>query len=117
MSAGDITQGRRVASIEELDLPGDYVLRPEGDGGRPSLWFRLPRVEECPPELAERPYFKDCWDMFWTSQHRIDSKWAITDHGDTVTASPSILTWTELGLDRIRTEWHGYLERGVWREV
>jgi hypothetical protein len=37
----------------------------------------------------------------------------ITEHDDgTITASPSILhTEPNVG------QWHGYLERGVWREV
>lgn len=117
MSAGDVVQGRRVASIDELELPGDYTLRPKGDDGGPSLWFRLPRVEGCPPDLAERPYLEETWDMFWTSRGRVDGRWSIVDNGDTVTVSPSILTWSELGPDRVRVEWHGYLEDGVWREA
>lgn len=38
------------------------------------------------------------------------SKHQITEHDDgTITVSPSILVTGE-------TTWHGYLERGVWRE-
>jgi hypothetical protein len=42
----------------------------------------------------------------------------VTEHEDgTITASPSILVTTG-GPDGLeRTLWHGYLERGVWREV
>ncbi len=38
------------------------------------------------------------------------SKHAVTEHEDgTITVSPSILTRGPTG------EWHGYLERGIWR--
>jgi hypothetical protein len=41
----------------------------------------------------------------------IDSRWSITEHDDgTITVSPSIRQRGTYG------EWHGYLERGVWRE-
>lgn len=94
------------------------MLRPEGDAGKPSVWFLLPRAERCPTDLAARPHdFEGFWDRFWLGTHRIDSTWSIVDDGDTVTVSPSILTSTELGEDRVRLEWHGFLERGVWREV
>lgn len=36
----------------------------------------------------------------------------VTEHDDgTITAWPSILIYDG------RTQWHGYLERGVWRQV
>lgn len=39
----------------------------------------------------------------------------ITEHEDgTITISPSILTRSVGARDKM---WHGYLERGVWREV
>jgi hypothetical protein len=41
----------------------------------------------------------------------------VTEHEDgTITVSPSILV-TAPGRSRESREWHGYLERGVWREV
>jgi hypothetical protein len=41
------------------------------------------------------------------------SKHTVTENEDgTITVSPSILTWDGKG-----NEWHGFLERGVWREV
>jgi hypothetical protein len=40
----------------------------------------------------------------------LDDRWTVTEHADTsVTVSPSIH-------DRF-VGWHGYLERGVWREA
>ena len=40
----------------------------------------------------------------------------VTEHEDgTITVSPSILV--RGGRDGTRELWHGYLERGVWREV
>lgn len=42
----------------------------------------------------------------------------VTEHEDgTITVSPSILiTWYSYDLGA-ETTWHGYLERGQWREV
>jgi hypothetical protein len=40
-------------------------------------------------------------------------KHAVTEHEDgTITVSPSILITGHHG-----KQWHGYLERGIWREV
>lgn len=40
----------------------------------------------------------------------------ITEHEDgTITASPSILVKGAIGADPSKVEWHGFLERGVWR--
>ena len=41
----------------------------------------------------------------------------VTEHKDgTITVSPSILVTTHEGTGRPHI-WHGYLERGIWREV
>lgn len=43
------------------------------------------------------------------------SKHTVTEHEDgTITVSPSILVTS--GRDARAPSWHGYLERGVWRE-
>ena len=40
----------------------------------------------------------------------------VIEHEDgTITVSPSILITTKNGGNQI--QWHGYLERGIWREV
>lgn len=40
---------------------------------------------------------------------------SVTEHDDgTITVSPSILVTS--GRNRGKPSWHGYLERGVWRE-
>lgn len=40
----------------------------------------------------------------------------VTEHADgTITVAPSILVETSFAGRRVG--WHGYLERGVWREV
>lgn len=42
----------------------------------------------------------------------------VTEHEDgTITVSPSILCRGYNGRTERNEEWHGYLERGVWREV
>lgn len=97
MAPGDTLQGRRVENVQALydGKAGDYVIvtsdDPEAGPETRALWFRDPT------DAVGR-----------VVRH------AITEHDDgTVTVSPSILaTSADHGHD-----WHGYLERGVWREV
>lgn len=35
----------------------------------------------------------------------------------TITVSPSILMWRDYGDPPERRSWHGYLEKGIWREA
>lgn len=81
-------QGRRCDDTPTVDLArGDYKLEPNGE-----VWFHDPKGN-----LA----------------HIAPHIWAITVHGDqTISVSPSI----RVNAGRA-TEWHGYLERGVWRTV
>lgn len=88
MAAGDVTQGRRWDVQPHEMEPGDYGhSRPESTGP----WFC------CTPS----------GDGGNLTAHDV------TEHDDgTITVSPSILVSTSEG-----PCWHGYLERGVWREV
>lgn len=100
MSAGQITQGRRIypnpdGSWNKLQ-PGDYVHDLKG-----GHWFTcLPGHPELIGDL---------------SLH------SIVEHEDgTITVSPSILTGfanPKNDWERKMGSWHGFLERGVWREV
>lgn len=89
-------KGRRVDVEPHLFEPGDYGI---WDG----VWYALPPGE--PDMLANL------------------GKHTVTLHeDDTITVSPSILISKPLGIFfGCRTEsiqeWHGYLERGVWRVV
>ena len=90
MSAGQITQGRRADVWGEMQA-GSYI--PEGNGS----WC--------------------VWGPGWRNPCIIGepaSRHGITEHEDrTLTVTGSILvTAQQCGVD-----WHGYLERGVWREV
>lgn len=50
-----------------------------------------------------RPPWKHAWGNL--------AKHHVTEHEDgTITVTPSILITTQVGT------WHGYLERGIWRE-
>lgn len=80
--------------------PGDYCVREDERIGRVA-WVVTPN--------GNGPARLESWDL--------------TEHDDgTITLSPSILAHAtgRLGDDGERVEvpeWHGYLERGVWREV
>lgn len=93
MSAGDVTQGYKAENVKALydGPPGGYVMVSNTETGNKVLWIKDPagHVGRC-------------------------SKHEVTEHEDgTVTVSPSILsTQADHGHD-----WHGFLERGVWREV
>ena len=86
---GDLTPGRRV----ECDEGGWYKLEP-GDYAKMPQGFYMARVPG---------------PQFHTGSLEGHT---ITEHDDgTITVSPSILhTEPNVGV------WHGFLERGVWRE-
>jgi hypothetical protein len=89
MAAGDTTQGRRLPDQEEIH-------RPEARAGD---YWRWP-------------------DGMWMCRTPEGSGGNLSGHevveheDGTITASPSILV-----SDGDGPRWHGYLERGVWREV
>jgi len=95
MAAGDTLQGRRVENLEEATTEDGYI---------PGCYW-IGRHVEGKPE----------WWIVDPAGHvgRV-GKHEVTEHEDgTITVSPSILSTTaDHGHD-----WHGYLERGVWREV
>ena len=114
MAPGTLTAGRRVASFDELDRAGDYMLgqvEVEGED-RPYLWFLLP-IHEGETKF-DRPT-PGC------GVHGIGSPpWTFRECDDgSVEVRASILTWESEGDNpRARQVWHGYLDEGhVWREV
>lgn len=100
MAAGDTVQGERAADVrdgsqwhDQLE-PGQY-RRVNGDRG---LYWEC-RPPDWPPSVGGSL-----------------AKHEVTEHEDgTITVSPSILSRSTWRGEPI--EWHGYLERGVWREV
>lgn len=93
--SGEITQGKRIYpdpdSTWENLKPGEYV-HVEGH------WICC-----CPGEGK----------LIGTlDNHRV------TEHEDgTITVTPSILCAANYGPEQEHMSWHGYLERGIWREV
>lgn len=92
MAAGDVTQGARLQRghdvLLEAAAPGSYGSV-ERDGS--TVWY----VKTPNGHVGD------------VSQHDV------VEHDDgTITVSPSILVSDHRG-----EPWHGYLERGVWREV
>ena len=61
-------------------------------------------------------------DFQWDNGRKSDvfgslSKHTVTEHEDgTITVSPSILI-TMRGPEDVEKTWHGFLEKGIWREV
>lgn len=93
MAAGDITEGRR-NDVPPWELePGDYTVRQNADTGARVAWVVTPNGHG-PAHLEG---------------------WTLTEHDDgTITTSPSILAHPA---GPTLPGWHGFLERGVWREV
>ena len=88
MASGDTLQGQRTDG-------GDPYFWPEGSYGR----------------------FAELWFVKTPGGHSGDlSKHDVTENDDgTITVSPSILVSTRRNGQDVQL-WHGYLERGVWRE-
>lgn len=115
MAAGDTTQGRRLDIVYvdgKPDLnqcmptePGDYVGPILGyTGPVPAVYFMLPHARDVGTDPQERGI-----------RHVTSPPHSFTEESDgTLTISASILCI--LSPDS-RHGWHGYLERGVWREV
>jgi len=82
-------QGKRIYDSPGLLSPGEYKKAKDGD-----WWF-------CAPNGLHG---------------RVNNKtWKITEHDDgTITASPSILISNRAPSEKLT--WHGFLEKGVWRE-
>lgn len=104
MAAGDTTQGRRlkVKSPMDLEQVGDYTVTSDSEGR--CVWGAVPDgtfakhddggVSGCIRLPLEGP-----------------NAWGFEEHEDgSITLSPSIFVNPPTG-------WHGFLERGVWREV
>lgn len=92
MSAGDSMQGRRLRDPREGAMqPGDYYY-----------W----------------PARKDWIAVTPNGHHASLTDHEVTEHEDgTITVSPSILVSTSDEQGAPVECWHGYLERGVWREA
>lgn len=86
-------QGKRVEIPEGLMNPGEYGKALDGD-----WWF-------CTPN-----------GLHGRLSAKVNPPWKITEHEDgTITVSPSILVSSRHELHG-EIRWHGYLEKGVWRE-
>lgn len=95
MTAGDITPGKRLCPVR---------VEPNG-----AEWFH--------PEPGGYWYEKSAgfWSAMAPGENYLMgnlSNHDVVEHDDgTITVSPSIL------IENVRGRWHGYLEKGAWREV
>ena len=88
---------RRDYTDNSIPQPGEYGLNEQGD------WYA------CTPAPLDEHGF--------VTMATLRSGWQITEHEDgTITVSPSISITTTRGKMNVEL-WHGFLERGVWREV
>lgn len=102
MAAGDTMQGRRRDDGPPWEFePGDYGVRVDAATSQRLAWVVTPNGN---------------------GPARLEG-WALTEHDDgTITVSPSIMAHEQTGLGQdgeptTYPAWHGFLERGVWREV
>ena len=95
MSAGHITQGRRIFpdsnGVVNLEKPGDY-----GFVDSQNHWY--------------------VWIPNGIRPTRIKHS-VVVNNDDTITVSPSILWDSTCDPNHPESWWHGYLVHGVWREV
>lgn len=91
--SGELTPGRARPNAKPWELaPGEYTVRLDVGLDKRNAWVVTP--------TGDGPARLDGWDL--------------TEHDDgTITTSPSILAHPSGD----KPGWHGYLERGVWRQV
>lgn len=96
-------KGRRIpdgSPILAVTLPGDYLLLPD----RQAVWCMLPNgvVNRIPCKEAHHERSGE------------GPVWGLEEHDDgTLTLTPSI----NLHPGPTHSGWHGFLERGEWREA
>jgi uncharacterized protein DUF6527 len=88
-----VTGRRREDGTQPWELePGDYCVRVDAESGVRIAWVVTPN--------GNGPARLEGWDL--------------TEHDDgTITVSPSILAHPSGN----QPGWHGFLERGIWREA
>ena len=111
MAAGDTLLGRRLTvepdgrTFELPRRPGDYVGPIQTDKGPAVYFLKLNSRDDDAPRFARSVQFVS------SPPH------TITEEPDgTLTISASIGDTTPSRPD-VSDGWHGYLERGVWRQV
>jgi len=109
--SGKLTQGRRVHEQPgkglKFDLPGDYGCIEVGEPERGERWWygRLPSFTGGEDSLSSG---------VGIGGTRMGH--TVVEHEDgTISVYPSIL-WSREHCILEKSWWHGYLEKGVWRE-
>lgn len=94
-------QGRRVADVNALTLPGDYSLNYNAAGGIFSMWFAMPGF----------PSHK--WNRIPGPAAELEPRWEISEDAEGIVhVEPSIRTqWNEGEVQRC---FHAFLHHGVW---
>jgi len=110
MTAGQTWRGRRVTTFAELEQPCDYFgITTDYTGDVPAIFFLKPNARDAGAPAAAR-----------SVQHVCSPPHVFEEHDDgTITISPSIGEFVR-GQEHTPDNsdgWHGYLERGIWRQV
>lgn len=107
MSAGDLTPGRRVTTIHDIELPGDYCGPITGyTGDVEACFFLLPNARS---ELVQAE------DVPGRAGQRAIHHVAFPPHTYRECADGSLEIRASIGAMPF---WHGYLDEGhIWREV
>jgi hypothetical protein len=113
MPAGDVTPGRRLPVVDGKmtmpEEPGDYCGPVTGyTGDVPAVLFLKPNARD--PDAAPRAR---------SVQHVVSPPHTFTEEPDgSLTISPSISNLTHGDTTGASDDgWHGFLERGQWRQV
>jgi hypothetical protein len=116
MSAGDLTQGRRLEDVAFGDLPAD--LEPG------TYWRYLDETGEpmeCSAEQRARGNLTGgVWGFCAPNGAGIGTLMlhTVREHEDgTATIAPGDGSSNSVLISSGERSWHGFLERGVWREV
>lgn len=114
MAAGDLTQGRRIPVTEDgklpysaIEQPGDYCGPVRGyTGDREAIFFLKPnaRDDDAPPHARG-------------IQHVAIPPHTYVEHDDGTLSIFASIGDTRGDGSEGSDGWHGFLERGIWRQV
>lgn len=107
--------GRRRPDMKHSDLPddiqpGDY-WKLLGDDGQPLVSRHPGKLTEYSWHVVAPGASPDDWMLGWLDRH------TVREHEDgTISVRPGDGSSNSILIENRTHSWHGYIERGVWRE-